>query len=467
MLERADRLSEADLLDLYGRLVAELEGVPIGQTRADRRLQARVDALRALASVRDELGLRTDERLTVRAFNEAAPGRVPGWNASRVVRAWGSWRNATDVLAGAKPPRRAEREAVMLVRGFNRSSRRPPLDGLLEWLDTKPAKLNNAAYDEWARARNAELGPREPRYLLAGGVTFAMSVNGFAEARRHAEAVLDDADPPPPEGYEAAGRTLVRFADLAREFSMHRATFTLRVRETPLPEPALHHAGRTFWLREDCELWAKGETVERRGGELDATVFDWQRLAVKLGINPQTARDRMMHHQHLLPEPAGELGGRLWWHAAAVERWQADAATRPAREREQEDDRVVLDGRTLLTTTAARDVLGITSRVFEKRVRQHRWQPAARFGRANLWLLDDIEAWKEAPDAVRERCDLRHLLLTGTQVARLYGVGHSVLYGGVKRGMAKYPPRDGTISGQAWWDAGRVARWRAEHEDDG
>jgi len=65
VLERADLLSEADLLDLYEPLVSELDGQPLGEARRDERLRRRAEALRALQSVRDELGLADGERLTV------------------------------------------------------------------------------------------------------------------------------------------------------------------------------------------------------------------------------------------------------------------------------------------------------------------------------------------------------------------------------------------------------------------
>lgn len=64
VLERTDLLSEADLLDLYEPLVSELDGQPLGEARRDQRLRRRAEALRALQSVRDELGLADGERLT-------------------------------------------------------------------------------------------------------------------------------------------------------------------------------------------------------------------------------------------------------------------------------------------------------------------------------------------------------------------------------------------------------------------
>jgi len=78
------------------------------------------------------------------------------------------------VLAGAKPPHRAEREAVTLVRGFRRSSHRPSLDGLLEWLAGDPTAKSMHAYDQWVRDRNAELEPDEQRYMGSAGVVAAM-----------------------------------------------------------------------------------------------------------------------------------------------------------------------------------------------------------------------------------------------------------------------------------------------------
>jgi predicted DNA-binding transcriptional regulator AlpA len=464
VLERADRLSEADLLHLYERLVAELEGQPLGEARREGRLRRRVEALRALQSVRDELGLADGERLTAKVFNEVAPQRVGGWNASRVVRAWGTWRNAADVLAGACPPRRAEREAVTLVRGFRRSSRRSPLDGLLGWISLDPGERGQHAYNAWARARNAELGPDEQRYLGGTGVASAMGMT-FALARRQAEVILADEEAPSVR-YEVASQALVRLPGFAQKFGLTGAGLLAQTTRTPLPPPVLRHDQHVYWLEDDCERWRKGETVERTEYELDENVLDRARLSQALNLMPSTTQSRYLHYPHLLPAPSGQLDGRPWWSAAVVERWRAEHEGPQANSFRYHGAPIIeLGGRRLLTVAAACELLGVRDHQFY-RMRRRRPLPAAvAVSSGKLWLEEDVEAYRDERDVERREGELNGLLLDSRAIAERLGVAAQSVLRGIARASNLYPPPDGAIGTSPWWETARFERWLSERQE--
>jgi len=471
VLERADLLPEAELLDLYERLAAELEGQPVGEGRRDRRLRERADALRALRSARDELGLADDQPLTSRAFNEVCQYRVAGWNAGRVIRAWGTWRNAADVFAGATPPRRAEREAVTLVRGFRRSSHRPPLDGLLAWLATDPTAEGMHAYDRWARARNAELEPDEQRYMGSGGVAFAMETT-FAVARRRAEAILADEPIPADEQqdvalakYEAAGHELVTFASFARTVGLSQKQLRSGVRRTPLPPPVLRHGHRTFWLASDCELWLDDKTVQRPEGELDALVLDQRRLAQRLNTKLATIHSRYLHAPHRLPPLAGLIGDQPWWDPAAVERWQCAPSNGSQRRPRQEDTVCEVDGRELIARRGVCELLGISRGTFHRHLQERPLPVALVLSGTALWLREDIEAWAANKTVKRIDGELNGLLLGLDEIATRLGMSYHAVRLGLARGGDRYPQPDGVINNHAFWKAADFERWLAEHPD--
>lgn len=396
-------------------------------------------------------------------------------NASRVIRAWGTWRNAADVFAGARPPRRAEREAVTLVRGFRRSDRRPPLDGLLEWLAGEPATMGMHAYDQWARDRNAQLSPEDQRYLGGSGVAAAMEMD-FAPARRQAEAILIGEEPPLPEnstpadGYDVDGRKLVTLAGFAAKFGLTKQELLGRVGRAPLPPPVVRHHGRVFWLSDDCESWGRGETIERRDGELNETILDQSRLAERLGLKLDTAHSRYLHSPHLLPAPGGDLGGRPWWSATAVERWRAEhTGQRRLHYRYRGSSIIEVRGQRLLTLPAVCELLGVSEQTFIRMRRRRPLVPAVVgiFGPNKLWLCEDVEAYRDGHVVERTQGELNSFLLSIPSVAERLGVTPSAVRRGVVRRSDHYPQPDGAIGTKPWWDAESFERWLADRQEDG
>jgi DNA-binding Xre family transcriptional regulator len=123
-------------------------------------LNARMsEAVRVLEQVAKHLKLDQEQRLalTMREF-DAAPEKIrEGWRARKVaddIR--GSWQLAKSIAFDNKrlpvaPERKWERG-----RGLRRKRREAAfaLGGVAQWLETKPAKKTQAAYEQWSKQEN-------------------------------------------------------------------------------------------------------------------------------------------------------------------------------------------------------------------------------------------------------------------------------------------------------------------------
>jgi len=466
VLARAAQLPEAELLQLYEHLGVALAGQPIGEPRRDRRLRERTHALRTLAAVRAHLELADGERLTAGQFTASCRVLDNDWNHSRVIRAWGTWRNATDVLAGAEPVRRAEQEAVKLALGFRRSSRRPALDGLLEWLKTKPRGKGIHRYDAWARDTNAALAPHETPYLTGSGTAGAMRM-GFTEARRYAEAILAGTEPAPIEQPAVTDHALLTFPAFAAKLGLSESGLRGRAERDgrPLPPAVLQHDQRLYWSADDGERWISGETTTRDEFELDATVLDRRRLAQQLGLSRDTVRERYALSPHRLPAPAGQLDGRPWWDPREVEQWQAADHTTGQKRQYHGPGTITIGDHHLLAVLPASELLGISPKRFLDLRSQGHLPPAMIFATRPLWPQEDLAAYQAGREIQRTEGELNGLILSTAHIAARLGVRSGAVMIGLARASDRYPPPDGALGTRPWWNPQRFEEWLTEHQE--
>ncbi|WP_445151166.1 hypothetical protein [Baekduia sp. Peel2402] len=337
-LDAAERLNEADRLRLWQRLSESLtseSGDEVGQAHL---LTERVAALDALTAEYERRGLvGSGRRLTARDFNEGCRATGSVWNATRVVRAWGRWRTALDVLHGARAHDRIGERAARLTTGFARRSRQDARQAIADWVATKPQALANHAYDTWAKERNASLSPEKLPYPGSSAVRSMLGTTTFAGAVRRAVAERDGDTPP-----KAAERTIEDYSlvlDGHRLVNRIGASLLLgwtevavrnATREGRFPVVAL--LGRaSLYLAEDIERFGKGQSPKSVGDEFAGRVQTVENIAVLRGVSQQAISLGIQRSSPHYPQPQGKVGRAYWWDAKKTHEWFAEHPEYAAR----------------------------------------------------------------------------------------------------------------------------------------
>lgn len=331
-VQRFHELSDEEQLRVYREIRAYL-GEAIVETKVERRLDEQLAALEAMRAVAGELGLAVGQAPSPNQFDAVAAKVAPGWNRSRVVRAWGRWRHAKTVFLGKRTPLSATREARKREAG-SAGPHEDPVSAVRLWLASEPRSLIQPAYNHWAAEYNDALAPGELR-VPSRAVTISSRLGLIWEVCigvARGEYSLEDA----PRRRSFTRETVIRgehnFIGLSETVALLKTTHpTASARTTyrrGFPTPVLIKLGRRFWLQEDIEAYVAGKPVPaRHANELGARYLDSKEVAALVGIAEETLRS---YGSPRVPRPTAVVKGmKLWLRSEAEEHnaaWQAEQA---------------------------------------------------------------------------------------------------------------------------------------------
>jgi predicted DNA-binding transcriptional regulator AlpA len=259
---------------------------------------------------------------------------------SKVISAWGSWREASNAYRGAwtqpTPKQRALRRSVRARKW----SHEEHITSLRHWLDTKPATQTMADYDAWAEAANDPAAASRLRYPKVNAIRYGTGLpwrDLLAIARKEttyeerAEAQLEARR----EAQKArvAGHDLVGRGDVALILGWSPRTMEAYTDLPTFPRPVARLGTYRVWLRSDVEAYRDGERVPARAErELQDDLLTTRQVAERLGKDPMTVRAQLsMHRFHLCPPPDGNIAGTNYWYRDTFEKWLEANPRRKAR----------------------------------------------------------------------------------------------------------------------------------------
>jgi hypothetical protein len=327
-------LTEKQKFELLEALVKDL-GVQLDPGSVEeRRVRDRKDALQALLTVSEYLGLPAGEAPTIKQFDLATEELGLGWSSGKVIRAWERWRTAVETFKGER------RAGSTLYREFQRDrdrslkNREEPIRGVRRWLRSHPAEMTSIAYDEYARAINAEISSTKSdddpvkRLRSSWSVRNALILrwsSALAVARREIgmraareqelAELLPKATTNAILGLPGAARLLGR-----SETSVKQARNTSR----HFPVAVAVIGGQRGWAHEDLKRYKRGlVSAKRKEGEKQYLYVDRDELQDRLKLNPAAFNRRLLGKRwDLIPRPEGWVGvGAPYWLRTKVEDW--------------------------------------------------------------------------------------------------------------------------------------------------
>lgn len=180
------RLSAADLLHLHGRLHDHL-GALVKDDPAERQLEDQDRALTALNRVSEHLGLDQAGKsaLTVERYEETAAELELEISSAKIIRDWGSWRAARQVLTGERLPVNRMQRVREAKLARKRLRCEEVLVSVSAWLATDPDPLTTAEYDRWRVRANRELSPEARSHASSQTVVLTLGL-GWSDVIRTA-----------------------------------------------------------------------------------------------------------------------------------------------------------------------------------------------------------------------------------------------------------------------------------------
>lgn len=325
-IRRVLALSRADQLRLFAAL-REYLGEAVGkETEADRQITRQAAALAAIRAVAEHLHRTPGEPMTTGEFNDGAREIGSEWNSSRVIRAWGSWRQAMNAYRGAwvreSPAQRALRRATS---GRSRGAE-DYATGLRDWLATRPASTTRHDYDDWVSEENERRPAGELPYVKSSAIVgnsallwgdwLAIARGESSYEERAGERLKARTDP-------SARHDLISSTDVALLLGIGETSVTILAQRPAFPRAVARIGQARVWYRSDVEAYRDGRPVpERREGELQDELIAIPEIAERLGISASTVRTHLSEGRyHLAPPPSGRAGDNNYWYRNEVEEW--------------------------------------------------------------------------------------------------------------------------------------------------
>lgn len=333
-LQRFYDLAPADQLRAY-EAIRDYLGEEIVETTAERRIAERTAALEAMRRAAQHLGLPDDKAPSPAQFDEASRQAAPGWNRSRVVRAWGRWRWAKRAFLGERMPEPARRKAHRRAIGPRRAYE-GHVAAIRRWLATSPPSETTQAYKEWAVEYNDALRPGELRMpTRAGSIQNQLRLSW--EDCVHVgkgELSLDEAPKRERQRRETFSRGPHNLISLETVLEILRAAGHgyVDVRTTyrrGFPRPVIVKGRKRIWLRDDIEAYAAGKPVpQRQDNELGSQYLDATEVAKIVGLSATTIK---RSGSPRIPPPVANVAAfGLWLRSEIEEHFAAWQRKQPA-----------------------------------------------------------------------------------------------------------------------------------------
>lgn len=331
-MQRFFLLPPADQLRAFKTMRAYLKDAvdspeALADSPVDKKLDEQAGALEALDTVARKLKLPSGQAPTPAQFDKAARDVAPGWNRSRVTRAFGRWRWACDRYRGVGESESARQRGVRraLGGGGRPLTSEEHLTALRLWLTSSPIECGIADYDRWQMERNGRLKPGEQRAPKAKQIIERFwlpwpDLVAIARGELDLEKTLARRwHELRKEGNENEDG-LVGLAWIGVFLGLAATQIQYLTRSNSrFPVHILTLGDKRIWLRADVEAFrAKRAVSKRRVNELQHLYLDRSALARLLGISWQQAAVAYARH---LPPPAGEINGKRYWRRAEVDEW--------------------------------------------------------------------------------------------------------------------------------------------------
>jgi hypothetical protein len=341
-IERVLDLPLRDIMEAYAQIGRYLAAAGPGETRAERQIRERAEALTALTRAAEHLGLASAVAPTVRQYTEAreALGLQLSWQ--QIQRRWGMWREAAQALTGGRTTISREQEALRRSPARDLSGApkyEAPLRGLRAWLTQAPAprRLGTADYNAWVKRHNEGL-PRDDRYLSAtaalGVLVVAWDV-ALEVARPDSALDLATARAKHLQQLKATSGPLglCNLSGVSLVRNETRAESQTKEHGDELPPYVAVVSGSRVWRWTDIEAHAADEENYRalyETGELQDQLMDYTDVAIVMQ-GTQTLKQSKARISNLLqtgspnvPAPAGRVGQDAYWLRADFEQWCAE-----------------------------------------------------------------------------------------------------------------------------------------------
>lgn len=294
------------------------------ETKTQRELRERAEALEALERAARHLKLPADRAPTVEQYNRAATKLGLDLSSAQVVRRWGFWREASNALVRKARTETPEQRAVRRATTGKRRGHADYLAGVREWLRGKPASTTEKDYDAWVERRN-EQNPDALPYVKGGSVIIGLSIQWprvLAVARR--KTTLGAAQAEYLEELTAAAGRLQLVGSVAVGLILGKGSVQAAdiTREPGFPPRVATIGNARVWYRDDIEAYKAGRSVRRREGELQPHIVDSKELRKLLALKPAMLVTHVHKRRfHLVPEPAGTVSQNHYWLREDLEPW--------------------------------------------------------------------------------------------------------------------------------------------------
>ncbi|MEJ7567433.1 MAG: hypothetical protein WKF41_04125 [Gaiellaceae bacterium] len=320
-MQRFLALAPADQLRAYERM-REYLGAAAKETKADREIRERIEALDAIGLVARRLELPAGKAPSAGDFNSTARQVAPAWNTTRVGRAWETWRFACEIYTGKRPRPSARQSSLRSTYSGRRRSAEEPLTALRLWLATSPPRERGLDYDRWADERNASRREGDLAMPRIKSICATLLIE-WAEMMRVAKGEIT--------AEEGRLRTFKHRTDfnrgphefvstgwIAHRFGLSSEQAGVLTHKPDFPRHVLTLGVTRVWLRDDVEAFARGREVPvRRPNELQHLYLGTVEVGRLLGVRPSSLHNPAV----IAPELTGRVGSKWYWLRAEVEQW--------------------------------------------------------------------------------------------------------------------------------------------------
>jgi predicted DNA-binding transcriptional regulator AlpA len=309
--------------------------------KRQRELAGRAEALEAMRVAAEHLSLPDGERLAARDYDQARRELGLSVSSAAIIRRWGAWREAVSVMGGA-PARTTQRQHVRWL-AINNSvrARAQHLEGIRAWLESEPATITKAAYDDYALSPDRQNTGKQDTSTIplvtADAVTDALALPwGTTLAVARGKQTLGTAQRERLKKMRREGGSLglvsIAYVALLNGGSEKAAYKLVRGESFPVPVAYTTMSKRRAWYRRDVEAHHAGRRVPKRElFEAQERIILSEEVRALLGQSArdfrqtversQRANQEEMLDRDLLPRPDGRANHALYWLRADVEAW--------------------------------------------------------------------------------------------------------------------------------------------------
>ncbi len=346
-IRRFVQLAPEDQFELYEQARDHLGELPDGHDARAVAIRYRYEALEAIGKVARHLGLPDKQAPTVQQFEATSKELGLEFSKSKVIRAWGRWRFASQAFVGGYLAYSAaqatrKREVEWYDKGYEE-----PIEAVRRWLATKPPKETVKAYAAWAEEQNRGAKPGARKLPIYEAIRQRVGCN-WADTVKIArgERTTKEARAEPTKGLSiAANRNrhfankwelrrdalkrlpdLVALGDITRLLGTTKKRATRRCQASGFPKPVQTTTqGHRFWLREEVEAHLAGRNRASADRARARSLMQSPDVAKRLNIGAGKMKSDLVRKRwHAIPPPSMKHAQVSFWLETEVIAWEDD-----------------------------------------------------------------------------------------------------------------------------------------------